>query len=77
MILDFLVSIIHLEKFANKNATFFALLKNIRIYIIFFILIVSLKNINLYYICYIVGVVEKDKYNLLQYESAKYLYLYI
>jgi len=27
------------------------------------------------YIYYIVGVTEKDKYNLLQYENVKYLYL--
>jgi len=25
-----------------------------------------------YYICYIVGIIDKDKYCLLQYESVKY-----
>ena len=26
-----------------------------------------------YYSCYVVGIIEKDKWSLLQYENAKYL----
>jgi len=31
------------------------------------------KDENLYYICYIVGIIVKDTYSLLQYKSAKYI----
>jgi len=31
------------------------------------------KDKIVYYICYIVGIIEKDKYGLLQYEDVKYL----
>jgi len=43
--------------------------KKIRFYILF-ITIYFLKK---YYFCYIVSIIEKDKYRLLQYESVKYI----
>jgi len=57
-VLVFSLSIITLNKFVYKNTIFlFVILKNIRIYIIFTLLLVSLK---------------KRKYNLLQYKNARY-----
>lgn len=60
------LSIISLNKFIRKNAILLASFKNICIYIFF-----------LYFseVFYIVGVIKKDKYDLIRYESLKYLYL--
>jgi hypothetical protein len=63
----FLLVIILLSKFDHKNAILLVSFKKIKIYIIFVIFFEK------YYFCYIVGIIEKYKYSLLQYESAKYL----
>jgi len=60
-----------LSNFEHKNIILLVSFKKIRIYIIFVIFfwkIFIFRNI-----CYIVGIIEKDKYNLLQYKSVKYL----
>jgi len=57
----------------HKNAILLVSFKKIKNYIIFFIFFER------HYICWIiVGIIEKDKFSLLQYNSAKYLfYTYI
>jgi len=57
-VLDFSLPIIPLNKFDYKNAILLVLLK---------------KDKSLYCISYIVDIIEKDKYSLLQYQIAKYL----